>query len=42
MMAGSYTRTVCDKNNFGTVSSSYNCKTESIWQYLEEIEKYFG
>jgi len=32
-MAGSYTRTVCNKN-FGTVSSSYSCIAESIWQYL--------
>jgi len=40
-MAGSYTRTVWNKN-FGTVSSSYSCKAESIWQYLKEIEKIFA
>jgi len=26
MMAGSYTRTACNKNNLGTVPNSYSCK----------------
>ena len=37
MMAGTYTRTVCNKNNFSTVSSSYNCKTESISRRQKNI-----
>ena len=37
MMAGTYTRTVCNKNNFSTVSSSYNSKTESISRRQKNI-----